>query len=171
MEIDRELDAALAKSPAERLWKWELILERVAELDSPVVVTGAAAHLAHGVPVPVEAVDLAVGTEPADVTGAVRLLEALGARYHPASFDDPVPSFPTAETVTVPGRRRLMTPMGAVVVWPGALASVRERAVGVQLGDGIVWVAALSDIEPPAEDADLVRRYLERLGARSRDIR
>ncbi len=52
------------------------------------------------------------------------------------------------------------------MLWPGHLAAVRNRAVGVPVDDGIVWVAALGDIEPPAEDADLVRRYLDRLATR-----
>lgn len=170
-EIDREIDEMLAKTPAERLWKWTPILEHVCALHSPVVVIGAAALAAQGVPVPVKALDLAVGSEPVEIEGAVTLLQALHARYYPTSYDDPVPSRPAVQTVTVPGPRALTGYGGSVVVWPGQLAAVRGRAVGVAVEGGTVWVAALSDIDPPQEDADLVRRYLDRLASRPASTR
>ncbi len=165
-EIDRELDAMLAKTPADRLWRWTSILECIATRHSPVVLIGAAALAAHGVPVPVNAVELAVGSEPAEIAGAVALLAALHARYYPTSYDDPVPSRPAVETVTVPGPRSLTCFDGSVVVWPDRLAAVRCRAMGVAVEGGTVQVAALNDIDPPREDADLVRRYLDRLATR-----
>lgn len=136
-------------------------------MGSPVVVVGAAALVAHGVPVPVEALDLAVGTTPSEVDGAVLLLEKVYARYEPTGYD-PLPGWMVPETVTLPGRRRLRTPLEQVELWPGHLSAVRDRAVGVPMGEGTIWVAALRDIEPPAGDADLVRRYLDRLAVRSR---
>ena len=167
-DIDRELDAMLAQPPGERLLARSSLVLTIASLDSPVVVVGAAALVAHGVPVQVQALDLAVGTTPAEVDGAVRLLQKVFARYTPTDFEDPLPGWVVPETVTLPGRRRLRTPLEQVELWPGHLSAVRDRAVGVPLGEGTVWVAALPDVEPPAEDADLVRRYLDRLAVRSR---
>ncbi len=167
-EIDRELDALLARPPVERLSKWSSIVEEIAALESPVVVIGAAALVAHGVPVQVSALDLAVGVEPNEVTGALAMLTRLWARYYPTHNEDPVPHLPAKATVTMPGCRQLSTVHGPIVLWPGQLGAVRDRAVGVPVGEGIVWVAALPDIEPPSGDADLVRRYLDRLAARSR---
>lgn len=169
-EIDKELDDVLAIAPGERLSRRSFVVDRIAELGSPVVLLGAAALLAHGVPLPVETLDLAVGTTEEEVAGTLALLEKVHARYVPSGYDDPLPRWMVAETVTLPGRRRLATPMEQVELWPGHLAAVRDRAVGVPVGEGEVWVAALSDVDPPAEDADLVRRYLDRLSARSRDI-
>ncbi len=166
-DVDIELDAMLAKTPAERLWLWSPILEHIADLNTPVVIVGAAALAAHGVPIPVNALDLALGSGD-EVAAAITLLEKLYARYYSTWYDDPVPSRPAVETVTVPGPRSLTTLQGSIVVWPGKLAAVRPRAVGVAVEGGTVWVAALSDINAPAEDADLVRRYLDRLVARSR---
>lgn len=165
-EIDREIDALLATAPGERLCQRSSVVEKIAELNSPVVVVGAAALVAHGVPVAVEALDLAVGTTDVEVEGAMTLLEKIYARYAPTGYEDPLPSRVVPETVTLPGRRRLRTSLEPVVLWPGHLAAVRSRAVGVPVDDGIVWVAALGDIESPAEDADLVRRYLDRLATR-----
>lgn len=165
-EIDRELDSLLGIPPGERLRRRSGVVDTIAVLASPVVVVGAAALLAHGVPVAVEALDLAVGTTAAEVEGAVTLLERVFARYTPAYYDDPLPSRVVPETITLPGRRRLRTSTGPVVLWPGHLAAVRERAGGVPVPAGMVWVAALRDIEPPVEDADLVRRYLDRLATR-----
>lgn len=166
-EIDRELESLLTTPPGERLRERSSAVETIAALGSPVVIVGAAALVAHGVPVAVEALDLAVGTTEAEVEGAVRLLERIYAHYVPTGYDDPLPSRPVAETVTLPGRRRLRTPLEPVVLWPGHLAAVMDRAVGVPIDEGMVWVAALSDIVPPAEDADLVRRYLDRLASRT----
>lgn len=168
LEIDRELDAMLAKTPAERLWAWGSILEPIAARATPVVVIGAAALVAHGVPIPVKALDLAFGSEPDEIEGAIALLEALFARYYPTGYDDRCPSRPAVETVTLPGARTMTTFSGSITVWPGELEAVRGRAVAVAVPGGTVWVAALSDIDPPPEDADLVRRYLDRLAARTR---
>lgn len=169
-EVDRALEAMLAKAPVDRLWEWSTALEHIARLNSPVVVMGGAALVAHGVPLPVvKALDLAVGAEPDELQGAVELLVALKARYVPTNYDDPVPSRPAVATVTH-GPRRLTTMEGTVVVVPGTLQAVRDRAVGVAVDGGAVWVAALSDIDPPAEDADLVRAYLDRMAVRSASV-
>lgn len=168
-EVDRALEVMLAKAPVDRLWEWSNALEHIARLNSPVVVMGGAALAAHGIPLPVKTLDLAVGTEPDEVRGAVELLLALRARYFPTDYEDPVPSRPAVETVTH-GPRRLTTMEGTVVVWPSTLQAVRDRAVGVAVDGGAVWVAALSDIDPPAEDADLVRAYLDRMAVRSAPV-
>lgn len=65
--------------------------------------------------------------------------------------------------MTLPGQRSLTTGGGPIRVWPGQLAAVRDGAFGIAVPGGTVWVAALAGIEPPPEDADLVRRYLDRL--------
>lgn len=167
-EVDNDIDVLLAIPPEERLSQRSPIVEIVAMLGSPVVIVGAAAFVVHGVPLPVETLELGVGTTDDEVRGAIALLTKLYAEYVPVTYDDPLPSRIVPATITLPGRRRLHTPVQPVVLWPGCLAALRQRAVAVPVGQAQVWVAALSDLEPPAEDADLVRRYLDRLAARCR---
>ena len=125
-DIDRELDAMLAQPPGERLLARSCLVLTIASLGSPVVVVGAAALVAHGVPVQVQALDLAVGTTPAEVDGAVRLLQKVFARYTPTDFEDPLPGWVVPETVTLPGRRRAADTARA----GGAVARTPLRGAG-----------------------------------------